>query len=69
MSILDFFIVENKQELVQEVFCLKVMIMLMLQVMGQVDVGCVIIKMEKQILQMEDEVQVVVFFSIVKQIK
>ncbi|MBX4355523.1 DUF2594 family protein, partial [Mycobacterium tuberculosis] len=37
--------------------------------MGQADAGRVIIKMEKQISQMEDEAQAAVFSSTVKQIK
>ncbi|CDK78208.1 Putative cytoplasmic protein [Klebsiella aerogenes] len=45
------------------------MITLMLQAMGQADAGRVIIKMEKQISQMEDEAQAAVFSSTVKQIK
>ncbi|SQC44683.1 Protein of uncharacterised function (DUF2594) [Klebsiella pneumoniae] len=57
MSTPDFSTAENKQELAQEVSCLKAMITLMLQAMGQADAGRVIIKMEKQISQMEDEAQ------------
>ncbi len=45
------------------------MITLMLQAMGRADAGRVIIKMEKQIAQMEDEAQAAVFSSTVKQIK
>ena len=45
------------------------MITLMLQAMGQADAGRVIIKLEKQISQMEDEAQAAVFSSTVKQIK
>lgn len=52
MSTPDFSTAENKQELAQEVSCLKAMITLMLQAMGQADAGRVIIKMEKQISQM-----------------
>ena len=69
MSTPDFSTAENKQELAQEVSCLKAMITLMLQAMGQADAGRVIIKMEKQIAQMEDEAQPAVFSSTVKQIK
>jgi hypothetical protein len=47
----------------------KAMLTLMLQAMGQADAGRVIIKMEKQISQMEDEAQAAVFSSTVKQIK
>jgi len=69
MSTPDFSTAENKQELAQEVSCLKAMITLMLQAMGQADAGRVIIKMEKQISQMEVEAQAAVFSSTVKQIK
>ncbi|HHT2834764.1 TPA: DUF2594 family protein [Klebsiella pneumoniae] len=69
MSTPDFSTAENKQELAQEVSCLKAMITLMLQAMGQADAGRVIIEMEKQIAQMEDEAQAAVFSSTVKQIK
>lgn len=69
MSTPDFSTAENKQELAQEVSCLKAMITLMLQAMGQADAGRVIIKMEKQISQMVDEAQAAVFSSTVKQIK
>ena len=69
MSTPDFSTAENKQELAQEVSCLKAMITLMLQAMGQADAGRVIIKTEKPISQMEDEAQAAVFSSTVKQIK
>ena len=69
MSTPDFSTAENNQELAQEVSCLKAMITLMLQAMGQADAGRVIIKMEQQISQMEDEAQAAVFSSTVKQIK
>ena len=69
MSTPDFSTAENNQELANEVSCLKAMITLMLQAMGQADAGRVIIKMEKQISQMEDEAQDAVFSSTVKQIK
>jgi hypothetical protein len=49
MSTPDFSTADNNQELAQEVSCLKTMITLMLQAMGQADAGRVIIKMEKQI--------------------
>ncbi|HIB5010126.1 TPA: DUF2594 family protein [Klebsiella quasipneumoniae subsp. quasipneumoniae] len=69
MSTPDFSTAENNQELAQEVTCLKALMTLMLQAMGQADAGRVIIKMEKQIAQMEDETQAAVFSSTVKQIK
>ena len=69
MSTPDFSTAENNQELAQEVTCLKTLLTLMLQAMGQADAGRVIIKMEKQITQMEDEAQAAVFSNTVKQIK
>jgi len=53
----------------QEVTCLKALLTLMLQAMGQADAGRVIIKMERQIAQMDDQAQADVFSSTVKQIK
>lgn len=55
MSTPDFSTADNSQELAQEVSCLKMMITLMLQAMGQADAGRVILKMEKQISALEDE--------------
>ncbi|MFK3712190.1 MULTISPECIES: DUF2594 family protein [Leclercia] len=69
MSTPDFATAENNQELAQEVSCLKNLLALMLQAMGQADAGRVIIKMERQIAQMEDQAQAEVFSSTVKQIK
>jgi hypothetical protein len=69
MSTPDFSTADNNQELAQEVSCLKTMITLMLQAMGQADAGRVIIKMEKQIAALEDEAQAAVFTNTVKQIK
>ena len=54
MSTPEFATAENNQELAQEVNCLKALLTLMLQAMGQADAGRVIIKMEKQIAEMED---------------
>ncbi len=67
MSTPDFSTAENNQELATEVNCLKAMLTLMLQAMGQADAGRVILKMEKQIAQMDDEAQAAVFSSTVKQ--
>ncbi|MBZ0056726.1 DUF2594 family protein [Leclercia adecarboxylata] len=69
MSTPDFATAENNQELAQEVSCLKSLLTLMLQAMGQADAGRVILKMERQIAQMEDSSQAEVFSSTVKQIK
>jgi hypothetical protein len=69
MSTPDFSTAENNQELAQEVSCLKAMVTLMLQAMGQADAGRVILKMEKQIAGLEDQSQAAVFSNTVKQIK
>ncbi|WP_437891250.1 DUF2594 family protein [Phytobacter sp. V91] len=69
MSTPDFSTADNNQELAQEVSCLKAMVTLMLQAMGQADAGRVILKMEKQIASLEDESQAAVFSNTVKQIK
>lgn len=69
MSTPDFSTAENNQELANEVTCVKAMLTLMLQAMGQADAGRVILKMEKQIAQIEDQSQAAVFSSTVKQIK
>ena len=69
MSTPEFATAENNQELAQEVNCLKALLTLMLQAMGQADAGRVIIKMEKQIAQMEDQAESAVFANTVKQIK
>lgn len=69
MSTPDFSTAENNQELANEVTCLKAMLTLMLQAMGQADAGRVILKMEKQIALIEDQTQAAVFTNTVKQIK
>ncbi|WP_436857821.1 DUF2594 family protein [Citrobacter tructae] len=69
MSTPDFSTAENNQELANEVTCLKALLTLMLQAMGQADAGRVILKMEKQIALVEDETQAAVFSSTVQQIK
>lgn len=69
MSTPDFSTAENNQELANEVSCLKAMLTLMLQAMGQADAGRVMLKMEQQLALIEDEPQVAVFSKTVKQIK
>ncbi|EMZ6145792.1 DUF2594 family protein [Escherichia coli] len=69
MSTPDFSTAENNQELANEVSCLKAMLALMLQAMGQADAGRVMLKMEKQLALIEDETQAAVFSKTVKQIK
>ncbi|HBA7937889.1 TPA: DUF2594 family protein [Escherichia coli] len=69
MSTPDFSTAENNQELANEVSCLKAMLTLMQQAMGQADAGRVMLKMEKQLALIEDETQAAVFSKTVKQIK
>ncbi|BEC45505.1 DUF2594 family protein YecF [Escherichia coli] len=69
MSTPDFSTAENNRELANEVSCLKAMLTLMLQAMGQADAGRVMLKMEKQLVLIEDETQAAVFSKTVKQIK
>ncbi|EMX4720977.1 DUF2594 family protein [Escherichia coli] len=69
MSTPDFSTAENNQELANEVSCLKAMLTLMLQAMGQADADRVMLKMEKQLALIEDETQAAVFSKTVKQIK
>lgn len=69
MSTPDFSTAENNQELANEVSCLKAMLTLVLQAMGQADAGRVMLKMEKQLALIEDETQAAVFSKTVKQIK
>ena len=69
MSTPDFSTAENNQELANEVTCLKAMLTLMLQAMGQADAGRVILKMEKQLALIEDQSQAAVFSNTVKKIK
>ena len=69
MSTPDFSTAENNQELANAVTCLKAMLTLMLQAMGQADAGRVILKMEKQLALIEDQSQAAVFSNTVKQIK
>ena len=69
MSTPDFSTAENNQELANEVSCLKAMLTLMLQAMGQADAGRVMLKMEKQLALIEDETQAAGFSKTVKQIK
>lgn len=69
MSTPDFSTAENNQELANEVTCLKAMLTLMLQAMGQADAGRVILKMEKQLALIEDQSQAAVFSNTVKQLK
>lgn len=69
MSTSDFSTAENNQELANEVSCLKAMLTLMLQAMGQADAGRVMLKMQKQLALIEDETQAAVFSKTVKQIK
>ena len=48
MSTPDFSTAENNQELANEVSCLKAMLTLMLQAMGQADAGRVMLKIDRK---------------------
>ncbi|MCT4702196.1 DUF2594 family protein [Enterobacteriaceae bacterium H20N1] len=69
MSTPDFSTADNSSELAIEVTCLKAMLTQMLKAMGQVDAGKAIMKMEKQVAQMDDAAHAEVFSNTVKQIK
>ncbi|MTD39282.1 DUF2594 family protein [Erwinia sp. CPCC 100877] len=69
MSTPDFSTADNAQQLALEVSCLKALFTQMLKAMGQADVGKVIIKMEKEIAQMEDKAHAEVYTNTVNQIK
>lgn len=59
----------NIEQLALEVSCLKALLAQMLKAIGQADAGKVIIKMEKEIAQIEDSAQAQVFNSTIQQIK
>ena len=67
MSTPDFSTAENNQELANEVSCLKAMLTLMLQAMGQADAGRVMLKMEKTACADRSETQAADFSKTVKQ--
>ncbi|AFJ46648.1 DUF2594 family protein [Shimwellia blattae] len=69
MSTPDFSTRENAAELALELSCMKALFTQMLKAMGQADAGKVIIKMEKEISQMENSNHAEAFTSTLKQIK
>ena len=69
MSTPDFSTAENNQELANEVSCLKAMLTLMLQAMGQADAGRVMLMMDYQVALIDDVSEAAVFSKTVKQIK
>ncbi len=69
MSTPDFSPADNLEQLALEVNCLKALFTQMLKAMGQADAGKVIIKMEKEIAQLEDSTQAEVFNHTIQQIK
>lgn len=69
MSNQDVSTEKNIVQLTQEVSCLKAVLTQMLIAMGQADAGRVILKMEKQIAQIEDSAQAEVFSNTIQQIK
>lgn len=69
MSTPDFSTRENAAELALELSFMKALFTQMLKAMGQADAGKVIIKMEKEISQMENSNHAEAFTSTLKQIK
>ncbi|MBJ3816985.1 DUF2594 family protein [Shimwellia pseudoproteus] len=69
MSTPDFSTRENAEELALELSCMKALFAQMLKAMGQADAGKVIIKMEKEISQMENPDHAEAFTGTLKQIK
>lgn len=65
----DFSTKESLNQLALEVSCLKALMTQMLLAMGQADAGRVILKMEKQIAAISDQVQADVFNNTIQQIK
>lgn len=55
--------------LADEVTCLKNLVTHMLKAIGQADAGKILIKMQREVAQMEDEKQAETYTSILKQIK
>lgn len=69
MSTPDIHTEGSIEQLALEVSCLKALLAQMLKAIGQADAGKVIIKMEKEIAQIEDSAQAQVFNSTIQQIK
>lgn len=69
MSTPDFSTADNLAQLAQEVSCMKALFSHMLKAIGQADAGKVIIKMEKEIAEMEDRTQAEAFSHTIQQIK
>ncbi len=69
MSTPDFPTADSLEQLALEVNCLKALFSQMLKAMGQADAGKVIIKMEKEIAELEDSTQAEVFSNTIQQIK
>lgn len=69
MSTPDFSTRGNAEELALELSCIKALFTQMLKAMGQADAGKVIIKMEKEISQMDNADHAEAFTSTLKQIK
>ena len=69
MSTPDFSTAENNQELANEVSCLKAMLTLMLQAMGQAAAGRVMLMMEKQLAPPAAAPPAAALSKTVKQIK
>ncbi|HDN2511359.1 DUF2594 family protein [Providencia vermicola] len=55
--------------LADEVTCLKNLVTHMLKAIGQADAGKILIKMQREVAQMEDEKQAETYTNILEQIK
>ncbi len=60
---------QDVESLSNEVTCLKILLSCMLKSMGQVDAGKAILRMEKQLKDLEDGQQKELFIASMKQIK
>lgn len=69
MSTPDFSTRDSVEELALELSCMKALFTQMLKAMGQADAGKVILKMEKEITQIEDPAHADVFSNTLKQVK
>lgn len=69
MNASNFSSAEDIQQLATEVSCLKALLTHMLKAMGQADAGKIIVKMEKEIAQIEDPAHAEIFSNTIQQVK
>ncbi|WP_075181133.1 DUF2594 family protein [Pantoea sp. 1.19] len=65
----DFVTKPEPAALASEISCLKALVTLMLKSIGQADAGKVILKMEKQIAELDDAREAAVYNETIAQIK